>query len=450
MKTTSEIEKVSKQPVNESEMNSRWKKVRLGDLVEYKKGFAFKSVDYKNEGVRIIRISDTTYESIKDDNPIYLALESKELYKEYELMENDLIVTTVGSRPPLYDSMAGKVIRVPKEKSGSLLNQNAVLIRAKENVDQLFLYNCLKTEKYLFHIEGSVRGNANQASITLEDLFAFEIPLPTIEEQKKISTILSTWDRAFELKEKLIEQKKAQKKGLVQNLVKGHIRWNDSVEYKKEEIEKRVNLLRNGTIPTGYKKTKIGILPIEWEIKKGKELYSNYSDKKHDGTLEVLSATQDRGIVPRSEVGIDIKYDKESLMNYKKVEQGDFVISLRSFQGGIEYSRYKGLVSPAYTVLKNKVDMNKEFYRYLLKTETFINRLSSVTFGIRDGKQISYSDFGELYLPYPPIKEQQQISRILFTADKEIKFLEQELAQTKKQKKGLMQQLLTGKIRVKV
>lgn len=197
-----------------------------------------------------------------------------------------------------------------------------------------------------------------------------------------------------------------------------------------------------------YKKTAIGLLPIDWKVLKAGDIFSNHTNKKHDGNLEVLSATQDRGIIPRNKLDIEIKYDKNSLKNYKKVEPGDFVISLRSFQGGIEYSDYEGIVSPAYTVLKNKIEIDEGFYKYLFKKEDFINRLNSVIYGIRDGKQISYSDFKDLKLQYPPIGEQKRIATILSTWDKAIDLKEKLIEQKKEQKKGLMQKLLTGEVRL--
>jgi type I restriction enzyme, S subunit len=197
-----------------------------------------------------------------------------------------------------------------------------------------------------------------------------------------------------------------------------------------------------------YKKTSIGLLPKDWDVLKAGEIFSNHTDKNHEGDLEVLSATQDRGIIPRSQLDIDIKYEKSSLKNYKKVEPGDFVISLRSFQGGIEYSEYEGIVSPAYTVLKNKVEIDDGFYKYLFKKEDFISRLNSVIYGIRDGKQISYTDFKNLKIQYPPIKEQNKIAVILSTWDMGIELKEKLIEQKKEQKKGLMQKLLTGEIRL--
>ena len=89
-----------------------------------------------------------------------------------------------------------------------------------------------------------------------------------------------------------------------------------------------------------------------WKYIPAREIFKSITDKKYSWDLQVLPSTQDRGIVPRDQVGIDIKYEADSLSSYKKVEKGNFVISLRSFQGGIEYSDYTGIVSTAYTVFQ--------------------------------------------------------------------------------------------------
>ena len=140
----------------------------------------------------------------------------------------------------------------------------------------------------------------------------------------------------------------------------------------------------------------------DWETQKAKELFESISDKNHNGDLEVLSATQDRGVIPRSELNIDIKYEQNNLTSYKKVKESDFIISLRSFQGGIEHSHYTGLVSPAYTVFnfKNNIDSNHRFFAEIFKTQNFINRLNTLTYGIRDGKAISFKDFSDVKLSF--------------------------------------------------
>lgn len=213
----------------------------------------------------------------------------------------------------------------------------------------------------------------------------------------------------------------------------------------------RIESIRRGEVPEGYKRTKAGIMPVSWCKEKtyqAKDLFVSVSDKKYGGTLEVLSVTQDRGIVPRRLVDIDIKYDDSNLGTYKKVDKGDFVISLRSFQGGIEYSDYVGIVSPAYTVVRSKQKIVAGYYKAYFKTKDFIKRLNIGTYGIRDGKQVSFDDFGDMVLQYPPVNEQEKIADILAGQDRVIALKEQLLAEKQKQKKYLMQQLLTGKKRL--
>jgi len=136
--------------------------------------------------------------------------------------------------------------------------------------------------------------------------------------------------------------------------------------------------------------------------------------------------------------------------SYKLIKRDDFAISLRSFQGGIEYSNYQGIISPAYTVLRQKIELNTDFYRLFFKSYLFIERyLNLAVIGIRDGKQISIPDFMSVKIPVPPLPEQQQIAAALSTAQQEIDLLKQLADKYKIQKRGLMQKMLTGEWRVK-
>jgi len=143
----------------------------------------------------------------------------------------------------------------------------------------------------------------------------------------------------------------------------------------------------------------------EWEEKKAEEVFINHTNKKHNGDLPLLAVTQDKAVVDRSQIRIDIKSFDKSILSYKIIDVGDFVINLRSFQGGIEYSNVHGNCSPAYTVLKPITAINGDFYRYYLKKESFIEDLSRTVIGIRNGKQISFSAFATLNLPYPSVDE---------------------------------------------
>lgn len=99
--------------------------------------------------------------------------------------------------------------------------------------------------------------------------------------------------------------------------------------------------------------------------------------------------------------------------NFKRVKKDDFVISLRSFQGGIEHSDYDGCVSPAYTVLRARTAIAPKYWSYTFKCAPYISALQTVTAGIRDGKNISYSQFGGLEVPLPPLVEQRAIAHVL-------------------------------------
>lgn len=211
-------------------------------------------------------------------------------------------------------------------------------------------------------------------------------------------------------------------------------------------IESRIKTIKEGKLPEGYKRTKAGIMPVDWDgTIQAKKLFKKHTDKKHDGDLEILAATQERGIVPRSQIGIDIQCSDEGVKGYKKVSKGDFVISLRSFQGGIEYSEYTGIISPAYTVLKPIKDISTGFYRNYFKTDTFIKRLNGAVYGIRDGKQIGYEDFGDMYVHCPPLAEQERIAEILIQCDRVIELKEKKLDELKQLKKEFLRKMFPAK-----
>ncbi len=181
----------------------------------------------------------------------------------------------------------------------------------------------------------------------------------------------------------------------------------------------------------------------DWEQRKSGEIFSSTSKKGYP-ELPVLSVTQDHGVVKRENLNIDIKYDKTTLKNYKLVSNGDFIISLRSFQGGFELSRTRGIVSPAYTVFefKNPREHNHEFWKNWFKTFKFIQSLKTITFGIRDGKSISFSEFKSLRNTFPAdVKEQEQIGNLLEKIDSVINLQHEQLNKLESLKKYLLQKL---------
>src|SRR5206468_1731168 len=116
-------------------------------------------------------------------------------------------------------------------------------------------------------------------------------------------------------------------------------------------------------------------------------LFEPISEKQR-GDLELLSVTQDRGVIPRRMMERRILMESSNTTGFKVVRKGDFVISLRSFEGGLEFSPYEGLVSPAYTVLRPTQWVVPGYFRHYLKSKHFLKRLAVAVIGIRDGKQI--------------------------------------------------------------
>lgn len=152
----------------------------------------------------------------------------------------------------------------------------------------------------------------------------------------------------------------------------------------------------------------------DWEQRKAKKLFISTADKGYPD-LPVLSATQDRGMIRRDQNSINISHDKNNENGYKRVLPGQFVIHLRSFQGGFAHSRIEGITSPAYTIFgfSEPKKHDSEYWKYVFTSKEFIRRLETVTYGIRDGRSISYDEFLTLDFFFPSVEEQEKISQYL-------------------------------------
>lgn len=388
-----------------------WKVTTLNTAADVGQGYTFKR-EYQGQSV-----GRWNYFKVAD-----IGLKNTGIYLSSAINKvDDSLIKQMGCKP----FSAGSIV-FPRV-GAALLNNNKRILLQDSIVDDNVLVLTVKdvftcNNIFLYYLLSRLRledwcNSGLVPVINSKTVLKQTVNLPPIEEQQKIAAILTTQDKVIELKEKRFAEKQRQKKYLMQQLLTG--------------------------------KKRLPGFSGEWSFLKAKEIFQNVSDKDHNGDLPVLSSTQDKGIVPRDEVDIDIKYDTCSLVNYKKVSKGNFVISLRSFQGGIEYSTYTGLVSPAYTILSSRKEISDEYYKQFFKSTDYINRLNVAVYGIRDGKQVSYEDFGRLRIPYPPIKEQDAIAEVLSTADHEIDLLQQDIEQEKQKKKALMQLLLTGIVRVK-
>ena len=178
-----------------------------------------------------------------------------------------------------------------------------------------------------------------------------------------------------------------------------------------------------------------------WALEAGDSLFGQINDRNPEPGLPVLAITQEHGAIPRHMIDYHVSDTEKSLESYKVVRVGDFIISLRSFQGGIEYSNYHGICSPAYVILRRRGEGSDEYFRHYLKTDRFIRILTKNLEGLRDGKMISYAQFSELKLPISKPAEQQKIAECLSSVDELMAAQARKVDALKTHKKGLIQQL---------
>ncbi|MCO4614668.1 hypothetical protein Si065_01416 [Streptococcus infantarius subsp. infantarius] len=255
----------------------------------------------------------------------------------------------------------------------------------------------------------------------LNKLKKLSLTMPTsIDEQKKISSFLMSLDNLITLHQRKCEQTKELKKFMLQKMFPKKGEKNPEIRFP------------------GF--------TDDWEQRKAGEIFKSVSDKGYTD-LPVLSASQELGMILRDEIGIDIKYDESSIKNYKRVKPGQFVIHLRSFQGGFSWSDIEGITSPAYTILdyQEPEEHCSKFWKIVLTSPMFITRLETVTYGIRDGRSISFTDFSTLNLNVPSIAEQQKIGEYFSKLDNLITLHQRKCEQLKELKKFMLQNMFPKK-----
>ena len=224
----------------------------------------------------------------------------------------------------------------------------------------------------------------------------------------------------------------------IDNLITLHQRKYDKLVAVKKALLEKMFPADGETVP----KIRFKGFSDAWEQRKAKELFNSTADKGYP-ELPVLSATQDRGMIRRDENSINIFHDKKNESGYKRVLPGQFVIHLRSFQGGFAHSTLEGITSPAYTVFgfSEPEKHDSEYWKYVFTSKEFIRRLETVTYGIRDGRSISYDEFLTLDFVYPSKAEQTAIARYLDKLSDFITLHQRQLEKLKNIKSALLEKM---------
>lgn len=178
----------------------------------------------------------------------------------------------------------------------------------------------------------------------------------------------------------------------------------------------------------------------EWEFKKFGEVFEEYSEKNHD-ELPALTIIQGVGTVRRDESGRSIQYDESGLKGYKLVREGDFIVHLRSFEGGLEKANSTGIVSPAYHMFHGEGTDTRFFYAYFRSKQFVDVQLKPHVYGIRDGRSIDIAGMKTILIPYPSLPEQQKIGDFLEKIDDLISSSQTELEKLKNIKSALLEKM---------
>ncbi|MDE3743459.1 restriction endonuclease subunit S [Maribacter polysaccharolyticus] len=404
------------------EFEGEWTQKQLGEVTDYVKGFAFKSEDYRTDGVRIIRVSDISKDTIKsDNNQVFIDPTRSKEFVKYMIRKKNIIVTTVGSPQNLGDSAVGRAIFI-NEKDYGLLNQNMLKFLVKKNFENDFLKGYLNSKKYKSYIHSISRGNANQANITVKELLQYELWVPALPEQQKIAAFLAAVDQKIQQ----LTQKKAlledYKKGVMQQLFSGELRFKI-----KNEVGELVE-------PPDWEEKRLGEV-LDQQVREVKKPSSNY--------LAIGIRSHVKGTFQKP----DSDPKKNSMEKLFVVKENDLVVNITfAWEGAIAIAKPEdegGLVShrfPTYT-FKAKYT-NPEYFKQVILDKKFRLNLDLISpGGAGRNRVLSKKEFVKIKWSFPSLSEQQKIASYLSSIDTKIEQVNQQLNQTQTFKKGLLQQM---------
>ena len=386
-----------------------WEQRKLGDVAssfDYGLNAAATEYDGQNKYLRITDIDDDTHEFSKSDLTTPLA--DLAMSADYLLKEGDLLFARTGAsvgKTYLYRQFDGMVYFA------------GFLIRARigEGADPEFAYQATLTDAYKKYVAITSQ-RSGQPGVNAQEYADYQLMLPSKTEQQQIGMTLRSLDDLITLHQR---------------------KYDKLVIFKKSMLEKMFP--KDGeSVP----EIRFAGFTDPWEQRKASEVFQIVDDRGHP-TLPVLSATQNQGMIYRDDSGRYIGHDESNEIGYKRVLPGDFVVHLRSFQGGFAHSQYEGITSPAYTVFRAKepTSHSDRFWKHWFMSEHFIAGLSTVTYGIRDGRSISVDEFMNTFLAFPAVEEQAAISRLFDYLDDLITLHQRKLELLQNIKKSLLDKM---------
>lgn len=404
---------------------SSWLRARLGW-----KGL--KAEEYVEEGYPFLSAYNIQNSRLDWNNLNYIDQVRYDESPEIKLHIGDIILVKDGAG-------IGKCARIDVLPVGeSTTNGSLAVITPRGQLTYRYLYYYLLSNMFQNFITRIMNG-MGVPHLSQEELRRIVIALPPEYEQNSIADYLDA---------KCTE---------IDNLITDIQSQIDTLEqYKRSVITEAVTKGLNPDVEMKDSEHEwVGMIPFSWKMRKGKYLFVQRNQKGNYIELQLLSPTQKYGVVPQSLYeelsGMSaVKLsDKADLTLLKTIHQGDYCISLRSFQGGFEYSGYEGVVSPAYQVFYSTVPISDGYYKYLFKESGFIEKMNSYTMTLRDGKNIAFADFGNTYIPYPPVKDQNSIADYLDRKCAEVESViadkQQQLTTLDEYKKSLIYEYVTGK-----
>ena len=334
--------------------------------------------------------------------------------ENYKILKPNQVVYT---KSPLKEKPYG-IFKVNKEGFGIVSVLYAIYDAVEgvcPNYIERYFEPNFRINKYLLPLIS--KGAKNTMNISDENALKGYINIPDFDEQQDIVNYFQSLDDIILSTTKKVEKLKQTKEASFVAMFPQKGETKPKVRFKGFEAE--------------------------YSSMTASELFKTFDERNHP-ELPVLSACQDiRGMAPRSESGYDIFHDKSNEVIYKRVLPGQFVIHLRSFQGGFAHSSVEGICSPAYTVFGFKEDGKHDdyYWKYIFMSKTFIERLKLITYGIRDGRSISFKEFMEMDFVFPSYEEQKQISMFFRTIDKQISLKEQKLESLKRIKSACLDKM---------